>query len=146
MKKTSVHSLLLVLALVFMTGCATEKWEESGIFESGNFKMIGVEDKLGFIYDGSEVTRFYPAKENKYMWHLWGNSEQLKGDLKVTATHNKSNEEVTVIEGLPLAGAHNGADAHTPSTMSLPKSGMWKLDAYVNDQLHGSIFVRVYEE
>ena len=145
MNKISVQSLLLVLGLVFFVGCANEEWEESGIFESGSYKMIGVEDKIGFIYD-SEVTRFYPDKENKYMWHLWGNPENLKGNLKVTATHNQSNEQVTVIEGLPLAGAHNGADAHTPSMMSLPKSGMWKLDAYVDDQLHGSVFVKVYEE
>ena len=146
MNKISVQSLLLVLALVFLAGCTNEKWEESSIFESGNYKMIGVEDKLGFIYDDSEVTRFYTDKENKYMWHLWGNPEKLKGNFKVIATHNQTNEEVTVIEGLALAGAHNGADAHTPSMMSLPKSGMWKLDAYVDDQLHGSIFVKVYEE
>lgn len=145
MNKISVQSLLLVLSLVIFAGCANEEWEESGIFESGSYKMIGVEDKLGFIYD-SEVTRFYPDRENKYMWHLWGNPGNLKGNLKVTATHNKSNEQVTVIEGLPLGGAHNGADAHTPSMMSLPKSGMWKLDAYVDEQLHGSVFVKVYEE
>ncbi|MGM0847238.1 MAG: DUF4871 domain-containing protein [Bacillota bacterium] len=146
MNKIAVQSLFLVLALVFLAGCTNEKWEESSIFESGNYKMIGVEDKLGFIYDDSEAIRFYPDKENKYMWHLWGNPEKLKGELKVTATHNESSEEVTVTEGLALAGAHNGADAHTPSMMSLPKSGMWKLDAYVDDQLHGSIFVKVYEE
>jgi hypothetical protein len=146
MNKISIRSLLLILAFVVLTGCTGEKWEESSIFESGNYQMIGVEDKLGFIYDDSEVTRFYPEKENKYMWHLWGDPEKLKGNLKVTATHSKSDEEVTVIESLSLGGAHNGADAHTPSMMSLPKSGMWKLDAYVDDQLHGSVFVKVYEE
>jgi hypothetical protein len=146
MNKISVRLLLLVLTFVFLTGCAGEKWEESSIFESGSYKMIGVEEKLGFIYDNSEVTRFYPDKVNKYMWHLWGNPEKLKGNLKVTATHSKSDEEITVIKSLPLGGAHNGADAHTPSKMSLPKSGMWKLDAYVDERLHGSVFVKVYEQ
>ncbi len=108
--------------------------------------MIGVEDKLGFIYDDSELTRFYPDERQKYMWHLWGDPEELNGDLKVTATHHKSNNEVTVIESLPLASANNGADAHVPSMMSLPKSGMWKLDAFVDEQLHGSVFVKVYED
>lgn len=145
MNKNSVRLLLFVLTIFLLTGCRGEEWEESSIFESGNYKMIGVEDKIGFIYDDTEVTRFYPDKENKYMWHLWGNQEKLKGNLKVTATHNKSNEEITIIENLPLGGAHNGADAHTNSMMSLPKSGMWKLDAYVDDQLHGSVFVKVYK-
>ncbi|WP_409250687.1 hypothetical protein V1502_10960 [Bacillus sp. SCS-153A] len=142
----SVRLVLFILTLFLLTGCGGEKWEESSIFESGNYKMIGVKDKLGFIYDDTEVTRFYPDKENKYMWHLWGNPEKLKGDLKVTATHSKSDEEIVIIEGLRLGGAHNGADAHTNSMMSLPKSGMWKLDAYVDDKLHGSVFVKVYEQ
>lgn len=42
----------------------------------------------------------------------------------VKAAHQKSNEQVTVIDGLSLSGPHNGADAHTPSMMSLPRSGM----------------------
>ncbi|WP_218240479.1 hypothetical protein, partial [Pseudomonas sp. 2822-17] len=65
--------------------------------------------------------------------------------LEVIATHQNSNEQVTVIDGLTLSGPHNGADAHTPSTMSLPQSGMWKLGAFVDGNLHGSVFVKVYE-
>lgn len=46
----------------------------------------------------------------------------------------------------PLRGANNGADQHAPSLMFLPESGMWKLDAYVNDKLFGSVFVKVHEK
>ncbi|KAA0542155.1 hypothetical protein FZW96_21440, partial [Bacillus sp. BGMRC 2118] len=142
MKDVSGRLLISIMAIfLILTGCTDEKWEESSIFQSGSYEMIGLKDQLGFIYDDSEASRFYPYKEQKYMWHLWGNPEELSGDLKVIGTHYGSKEEVAVIAGLPLGGAHNGADAHTPSMMSLPKSGMWKLDAYVNDRLHGSVFV-----
>ncbi|WLR42272.1 DUF4871 domain-containing protein [Bacillus carboniphilus] len=146
MIKISVRFFLLFITFVYLVGCSNEEWEESSIFESENYRMIGVEDKLGFIYDDSKATRFYSGEANKYMWHFWGDSEKLKGNLKVIATHNDSKEEMTVIENLPIGGPNNGADAHIPSMMSLPKKGMWKLDAYVDDQLHGSVFIKVYEQ
>ncbi|WP_254434155.1 DUF4871 domain-containing protein [Halobacillus sp. Marseille-Q1614] len=149
MNKSYVRLLFLILALstVLLTGCFGEKWLESDIFESGSYKMLGEEGQLGFIYDGGEVTRFYPDKKQKYMWHFWGSEEELEGDLKVVGTHNESGNKMIVLEDVPLSvGEHNGADASSPSIMSLPKSGMWRLDAYVNDTLHGSVYVQVQEK
>ncbi len=124
---------------------SAQKWEQSPLFTSGSYTMIGEEGRLGFIYDDSEVLRFYPDKQQKYMWHFWGESEELKGNLKVVGTHAETDEQITVIEGIDISGALNGADAHTPSLMSLPKSGMWKLDAFIGDRLFGSVFVEVHE-
>jgi hypothetical protein len=42
-------------------------------------------------------------------------------------------------------GPNNGADAHIPSNLSLPTSGLWKLDAYLGGKLKGSIIVDVKE-
>ncbi|QNU34506.1 DUF4871 domain-containing protein [Geobacillus sp. 44C] len=124
----------------------TQDWKESPLFESNGYTMIGEEGRLGFIYDDSEVTRFYPNKVQKYMWHFWGNEKEFNGGLKVIATHETGGEPITVLEGLSLGGPNNGADHHVPSNMSLPKSGMWKLDAYIGNKLFGSIFVKVYEK
>ena len=65
----------LFLAVIFiLVGCAdgeneivVDKWKQSPLFESGGYSMIGVKDKIGFIYDNSELIRFYPNKENKYI-------------------------------------------------------------------------------
>ncbi|MCM3708217.1 MULTISPECIES: DUF4871 domain-containing protein [Cytobacillus] len=119
--------------------------KESPLFESGGYTLIGEEGRLGFIYDDSESLRFYPNKTQKYMWHFWGDDEEFNGNLKVTATNEKEEEKITVVEG-GLGGAHNGADRHAPSNMSLPKSGMWKLDAYIGDKLFGTVFVKVHKE
>ena len=121
------------------------KWKESPLFEYGGYTMIGEEGRLGFIYDDSENLRFYPNKTQKYMWHFWGDDEEFNGNLKVIATYEKEDEKITVVEG-GLGGAHNGADRHAPSNMSLPKSGMWKLDAYIGDKLFGTVFVKVHKE
>ncbi|TMU87067.1 hypothetical protein FGG79_02710 [Bacillus sp. BHET2] len=146
MKKSLLLLLISFILLLAVTGCSEEKWNQSNLFESGPYKMIGVEDRLGFIYDDSEAVRFYPGKVNKYMWHLWGDEEEVNGNLKVVATHQQSKEEVVMFEGNPLDGPHNGADVHTNSLMSLPESGMWRLDAYVEERLHGSVYVEVHEE
>jgi hypothetical protein len=125
---------------------AAEDWEESPMFQVNDYQMIGEEGRLGFIYDNTESTKFYPDKTQKYMWHFWGNGDELKGELKVMAFHKESGEQITVLEGRPLAGPNNGADQHVPSNMSLPIKGLWKLEAYIGNQLFGTVFVKVYED
>lgn len=120
-------------------------WNESSLFESGGYTMIGKKGRLGFIYDDSEVVRFYPNKVQKYMWHFWGEEQELEGELKVVATHEKEDEEIYVTGG-GLGTANNGADKHAPSNISLPKSGIWKLDAYIGERLFGSVYVKVHEK
>lgn len=138
--------LILLLSLSLM-GCqqkeSNEKWVESPLFSSEGVSMIGQDGRLGFIYDDSEVTRFYPGKVQKYMWHFWGKKEEFNGELKVIATHEGSKEQIKVVE-FPLGGSNNGADQHVPSHMSLPESGMWKLDAFIGEKLFGSVFVKVH--
>ena len=123
--------------------CNQDSWKESTLFESGSYTMIGEKDKIGFIYDDSEVTRFFPNKEQKYMWHLWGSKDLPGKPFKVIATSQKTDEEVSLVDSV-VGGSNNGADAHIPSMMSLPHSGMWKLNAYVDDKLFGSVYVKVH--
>lgn len=120
-------------------------WNQSPLFKSGNYTMIGEKGRLGFIYDDSEVVRFYPNKTQKYMWHFWGEDQEFNGKLKVVAIHEDDEEQITVVEG-GLGGDNNGADRHAPSNMSLPKNGMWKLDAYIGDELFGSVYVKVHKK
>ena len=120
-------------------------WTESPRFEVDQYMMIGEEGRVGFIYDDTEVTRFYPNKEQKYMWHFWGNDNELEGPLKVIASHKESGTQHTILKNHPLGGPNNGADQHAPSMMSLPKSGLWKLDAYIGEKLFGTIIVKVHE-
>ncbi|ATP42155.1 hypothetical protein CSE16_20250 [Solibacillus sp. R5-41] len=155
-KKRLILIFAVILSLV-IAGCNDEEsiekkeeviqhnWKESPLFESGSYTMIGEEGRLGFLYNDAEVDRFYPDKVQKYMWHFWGEEQELEGELKVVATHENDDEEIYVTGG-GLSSANNGADKHMPSHMSLPKSGMWKLDAYIGDRLFGSVYVKVHEK
>lgn len=124
------------------------KWQESPLFESDGYTMIGEEGKAGFIYDGSEVVRFYENKIQKYMWHFWGSQTELTGPLKVIGTHENSSEGIMVIpEGdMSIPSPNNGADHHIPTLMSLPETGMWKLEAVINDKVMGTVYVEVHEQ
>ncbi len=146
-----IASVLFIL--LSLTGCITEKpdpenkeWEISPLFKSGTYTMIGQEGRVGFIYDHSEVTRFYPNKKQKYMWHFWGKVEELQGPLKVTGTSKDTGEQITVLSVATIGGPNNGADAHIPSLMSLPSPGLWRLDAYIGEKIFGSIIVQVQEQ
>jgi hypothetical protein len=162
MLKKSFVSIISIIVLLTTVGCTNknketittnvenkdlaQKWNQSPLFKSGNYTMIGEKGRLGFIYDDTEVVRFYPNKTQKYMWHFWGEEQEFNGKLKIVAIHEIDEEEqITVAEG-GLGGDNNGADRHAPSNMSLPKSGMWKLDAYIGDKLFGSVYVKVHKK
>ncbi|PFG12399.1 hypothetical protein [Bacillus sp. es.036] len=145
---------MVPLLLVILVGCSDKEearakqvvhkdpdLKVSDTFTSGSYKMIGDEGRLGFIY--GEAATFIVGQPNKYMWHFWGTDDELDGRFKVIGTNQDTNEEVVVFETNELAGAHNGADAHTPSSMQLPSSGTWELDAYVGGDLFGTVVVEV---
>jgi hypothetical protein len=86
--------ILILMFGLLLVGCSNakqttkeENWKESSLFESGSYTMIGEKERLGFIYDDSEVLKFYPNKTQKYMWHFWGEEQEFNGKLKVVATH-----------------------------------------------------------
>ncbi|MDN4608132.1 hypothetical protein [Sporosarcina highlanderae] len=150
--------ICVVFLALIVAGCNDEEpikeevirdnWNESSLFTSGSYTMIGEEGRLGFIYDDSEVVRFYPNKTQKYMWHFWGNEDELIGDFKVLGTHEDSDEEIIIVPkiGNTYLSPNNGANQHFPTNMTFPKSGMWKLDAYIGDQIFGSVYVKVHDE
>ncbi|GKU76119.1 DUF4871 domain-containing protein [Paenibacillus sp. L3-i20] len=142
--------IALIVTLLFIVGCENAQkndvveWTISPLFESGSYSMIGEEGKVGFIYDDSEVLRFYPEKIQKYMWHFWGDSKELEGSLKITATSKDSGEVIIVHEGA-VSNPLNGADGHTPSNLSLPTSGLWRFDIQIAGKHFGSIVVKAHE-
>lgn len=103
--------------------------------------MQGIEGKIGIL--GPE---FVANQANKHMWHLWGSKADLDGKFKVDAINIKSGEKINpFIIDIPisLGGPNNGADAHLPSSMKLPKPGIWQLNAYIDEKLFGIINVEV---
>lgn len=114
--------------------------------------LQGVEGRIGILSPG-----FKAGSANKYMWHFWGTSEELsRTPFRVEAIDLKTGEKHPALlteMGTPnkkhiwemsgIGGAHNGANAHTPSGMELPTPGKWRLDAYLGGELFGSIVVVV---
>lgn len=113
-------------------------WEAAGTFDAENYTMTGIEGKVGFINPG-----FVAGQPNKYMWHFWGNEEELDGRFEVLAVKQGSKELVPVFEADSLGGEHNGANRHLPSSMTLPEPGLWRLLPYVDGKLIESIVVEV---
>ncbi|MBO0603695.1 hypothetical protein I2483_18695 [Sporosarcina sp. E16_3] len=157
MKKRLVLTCAVILSVV-IGGCNDEEpikeeviqhnWNESPLFESVGVTMIGEEGRLGFLYDNNEVVRLYPNKVQKYMWHFWGNEDELIGDFRVLGTHENSDEEIIIVpkRGNTFLSPNNSADQHFPTNMELPKSGVWKLDAYIGEEIFGSVYVKVYKK
>jgi hypothetical protein len=117
--------------------------------------MIGIEGKIGIL--GPE---FVANQSNKYMWHFWGTQEELEnGPFRVEAINVKSKQKIKALvaeagtsqerlvwEYDSITGPNNGADAHRPSNLMLPSSGLWRLDSYLGGKSLGSIIVNVQEE
>jgi hypothetical protein len=147
--------LISMLVLILIVGCSkntvpynVNDWEETGLIEletnnkeSGEkvyVSWIGIENKIAISNN-----RFFAGHDQKYMWLLWGDKDELfDKDLRVTATH-EDGKEITLFES-KLMGPAWGATVSKPSSISLPSEGLWKLDAIVSNHLHGTLIVRVY--
>jgi hypothetical protein len=121
-------------------------WDISPMFQSGIYWMRGVEKGVGFIDAG-----FVAGKPQKYMWHFWGNEDELTGPFVVKAVREGTDRIVDVfpLNGLSssnvLGGANNGADRHAVTTMMLPEPGRWRLLPYIHGRLLDTIVVEVKE-
>jgi len=89
---------------------------------------------------------FIAGKTQKYMWLFWGNQSNLVGKIFKVIGSNEKGEKLTVIKGYSLGGENWDAPASSPSGIQLPTKGLWKLDAYVDEKLFGTIVVDVKEK
>lgn len=157
-----------IVLLIFLIGCSKtdtnvmvkespnvldESWQVSSMFKNDDYMLIGEQGKIGFIYDDKEVVRFYPGKKQKYMWHFWAETPQETQKLfgkkvKIIGISKQTGEKVNVFEsgiGIPnTAIKDNDKVGRMPSMMSLPSKGLWRLEAYVDEKLFGSVVVEVH--
>jgi hypothetical protein len=150
--KMKYFSLIIMFCFLFVIGCEStlEVYNPSPSFMSGDREMVGIKGNIGIL--GAD---FIAKKGNKYMWHFWGTTEELElKPFRVEAINLKTNKKEKALfnangfvwEYDSLMGRNNGADAHLPSNMELPSSGLWRLDAYLGGKLKGSIIVDVKEK
>lgn len=136
-----IKIILFCAISLFLIACSNgvdNAWKESDTFQVGIYTMRGEENKIGFIDHA-----FEEGKQQKYMWHFWSDEQDLEGPFKVIAEKESDRRAITIFETSSIGGPNNGAQGHAPSTMSLPEKGMWRLDAYINEVLFGSVFIRV---
>jgi hypothetical protein len=161
--KMKHFSLIIIFCFLFIIGCESTKevFSQSPSFMSGDKKMVGLEGNIAIF--GPDMIE---GQTKKMMWHFWGTKEELGQGMKiikpfrVEAINLKTNKKVKALVLSPdnntkemvweydvsPEGPNNGADAHIPSNMELPSSGLWKLDAYLGGKLKGSIIVDVKEK
>jgi hypothetical protein len=116
-----------------------------------DYVVRGIDGKLAIV-DGPVMA----MANNKELFHFWGGTpektEQLFGKkVKVIGTSKENGETVTAFEGsigFPneeiIKPPHHYAES--VGYLNLPSKGIWKLDAYIEDELFGSIVIEVQEE
>lgn len=114
---------------------ATIEWERKAV-KFGDRGIIGNQNKSGVI--GADMPTL---NGQKWMWHLWGVD---KAELTVVGFHKETQTIHQVLYNGPsgdsywtgqASGENNGADAHMPSNIALPKKGEWAFLLYTNDEL-----------
>ncbi|WP_223701650.1 hypothetical protein [Sutcliffiella deserti] len=102
--------------------------------------IVGNENKSGVI--GMEMPSL---TQQKWMWHLWGTEAE---ELTIVGYHrNTKSVHPILINGwtIGLAGENNVADAHIPSSVTIPKPGEWAFLLYTNDQLFDILVYEIKE-
>lgn len=163
MKYLNLIIMTIVLGVIF-SGCVEEKksilpdnlpefvldsdfdivdWERQAVEFEG---MIGNENIVGVI--GADMPSL---NGQKWMWHLWGIDENVNNELTVIGYHKETKTVYPIFMNandewsVPLAGEHNGADAHTPSSVKFAEEGQWALLLYVDDVLFDILVVDIHE-
>ena len=120
----------------------TIDWERNAV-EFGDRGIIGNENKSGVI--GADMPSL---NGQKWMWHLWGIENAKNTKLTVVGFHKESKTvHPILIDGWTkgLGGANNGADAHTPSSVNIPKAGEWAILLYTDGKLFDKLVYEINE-
>ncbi|UOQ44958.1 DUF4871 domain-containing protein [Halobacillus salinarum] len=145
----------------------SNKWEISSTFKipytskdgtKAEYVLIGKKNRLGFLLGSGKRGKAKPElivedQPYKYMWHFWGKSEELNGNLTVVGLNEAGEKHKVLMEGNKKVwqypgytlNPNQGADHHVPTTMEFSSAGLWKLKVYFNDELFGDVVVNVQQ-
>lgn len=114
-------------------------WERKAVVFNKN--IIGNVNKSGVI--GADQPSL---NGQKWMWHLWGISQDTK--LTIVGFHRDTKTAHSIINlgwTTGLSGGNNGADAHIPSTVRIPKRGEWAILLYTDEELFDILIYDIQE-
>ena len=106
-------------------------WNRKAV-ELGN-NIVGNENKAGVI--GADMPSI--NINQKWMWHLWGIENLKKTELTAVGFHRETGTVHQILTSgwtIDLGGQNNGADAHAPSSVNIPRAGEWAILLYVNGE------------
>lgn len=135
--ETVEHKIILLLPKDipnFVEESDLEKvdWDRKAVTFNDN--IIGNVNKSGVI--GPDMPSI--NTNQKWMWHLWGIENPKETNLAIVGLHRESETVHQILTAgwtIGLAGENNGADAHAPSTVNIPKAGEWAILLYVDGNL-----------
>ncbi|PJO42029.1 hypothetical protein [Lysinibacillus xylanilyticus] len=154
--------VLMITVLLLLVGCNEEKvslpnnlpdfvresdfksidWDKKAV-EFGDRGIVGNANKSGVI-----GVNMPSLSTQKWMWHLWGIEEGRDNKLTIVGYHKESKTvHPILVDGwtIGLGGPVNGADAHTPSSVKIPKPGEWAILLYVNESYFDTLIYDINE-
>jgi hypothetical protein len=141
--------ILSIFTLLFLLGCESDDrstdWKVSPTFKAGDVTLYGNEGRFGMIkMSGNNDEFFVEGKGGLYHIYFWGETQKLHGKYKLVATHKETEDEVILYEWPIQTGKNDAnADAHSGGKFGLKKSGLWRLDVFVNEVHFDSMVVDV---
>ncbi|MFS0690755.1 hypothetical protein AB1K89_16080 [Sporosarcina sp. 179-K 8C2 HS] len=117
-------------------------WDKKAV--TFNRNIIGNENKSGVI--GADMPSI--TIKQKWMWHLWGIEDPSATNLTVVGLHRDTGTVHPVLTTgwtTGLGGPNNGADAHAPSNVHIPKAGEWAILLYTNAELFDVLIYEINE-
>jgi hypothetical protein len=144
--------LLLAFILLTLLGCAPssdpgsqaakENWQVSENFTTNGVDMRGGPERLALMDQP-----ILAGQHQQHTIYFWGSINEVTGKLTMLAVSEDGKSislipKTYIIPAAPL----DGADNHVKSLFSIPTSGLWRLQVYIDDQVFGSIVINVKED
>lgn len=149
----TVRFLLGMILVFFVVGCEKEgriHYEATPTFVSENEEFVGIEGKTGFLNNHFQENKF-----EKTLWHFWGESDEIKGAVRVEGTHLETGEKFPLLLSGPdlkdatwefnngFTQSNLGATKTMPSYVGFEKAGLWEVSVYLDNNHLGEFIIEV---
>jgi hypothetical protein len=134
---------LAILLMMLLSGCFNDEWKlTSSYFVKENdyfISMIGYKEKIGLKMDEP----FVEKKENDVEWYFWGKDLANK-EFELRGISKENEKTITLVDRVNTDETKSyDSTAMVNTSLTLPNSGVWKLEVLVGGKLVDEIVVEV---
>jgi hypothetical protein len=145
---TAIAASVVILLFIWGSNHNSDRssWVLSSYYTVNGLELLGEKNRIGlYSASGAALGRDGFGNGGHVLLYFWGESNELANNYRIEGLHKESGESQILYESAVIKADNNpaGADAHSGAKFGLSRSGLWKLDVYMDSDYFDSVVVEV---